>query len=173
MKFNRMMLVSAVLMIGLLAVWGCPKKTDVSSSSEPKENVKAAAAPSASPGDVKTSEENAGTANGLKPVYFDFNKAVIREDDKAIMKTDAEWLKANPAAKVRIAGNCDERGTAAYNQALGERRAESAKKYLAALGISGQRMAVISYGKEKPVCSDHDEACWQRNRRGDLVVVTE
>ena len=72
---------------------------------------------------------------------------------------------------VRIEGNCDERGTVTYNQALGQRRAVSAKKYLTDMGISGSRISLISYGKEKPVCTEHTEKCWQKNRRDDLVAL--
>ena len=87
------------------------------------------------------------------------------------MKANAGWLKANPNVKVRIEGNCDERGTIEYNQALGQRRAAAAKKYLTDLGIASSRISLISYGKEKPVCSEQTEECWQKNRRDDLVAV--
>jgi peptidoglycan-associated lipoprotein len=89
------------------------------------------------------------------------------------MNANAEWLKANPKVKIRIEGNCDERGTAEYNQALGQRRAASARKYLTDLGISAGRISLISYGKEKPLCSDRVEGCWQKNRRDDFVVAAE
>ncbi len=89
------------------------------------------------------------------------------------LKPNAEWLKANPKVKVRIEGNCDERGTKEYNQALGQRRATSAKKYLVDMGISAKRISLISYGKEKPVCGEASEGCWQKNRRDDLIAVTE
>ena len=78
-----------------------------------------------------------------------------------------------PRSKVRIEGNCDERGTKEYNQALGQRRAASAKKYLVDMGISAKRISLISYGKEKPVCSESSEGCWQKNRRDDLIAVAE
>jgi peptidoglycan-associated lipoprotein len=87
------------------------------------------------------------------------------------MKENASWLKANPKVKVRIEGNCDERGTIEYNQALGQRRASAAKKYLTDMGVSASRISLISYGKEKPVCSNATEECWQQNRRDDLVAV--
>jgi len=107
---------------------------------------------------------------GLQPVYFDFDKSFIRDDAKAAMKANADWLKANPNAKVRIEGNCDERGTIEYNQALGQRRAASAKKYLTDMGVSAKRIALISYGKEKPVCKESTEDCWQKNRRDDFIA---
>ncbi len=89
------------------------------------------------------------------------------------MKENAEWLKAHPQAKVRIEGNCDERGTIEYNQALGQRRAASAKKYLTDMGISGSRISLISYGKEKSSCTESTESCWQKNRRDDFTAVSE
>ena len=171
------------LLAGLVVLWGCPKKAEVTSSpSLQQENVAPAAAPSA---EIKTAEaqptiksgdvnERSGiAAKGLQPIYFDFNKSLIRQDAMTVMKTNAEWLKANPKAKIKIEGNCDERGTAEYNQALGQRRAANAKKYLAEMGVSGNRISIISYGKEKQVCTEHDETCWQKNRRDDLVVVSD
>ena len=86
------------------------------------------------------------------------------------MKANAAWLKANPKVKVKIEGHADERGTIEYNQALGQRRAASAKKYLTDLGISGSRISLISYGKEKPACTDQTEECWQKNRRAEFVA---
>ena len=112
----------------------------------------------------------AAAAAGLKPVYFDFDRSVIREDARSIMKENAQWLKDSPTVKVRIEGNCDERGTIEYNQALGQRRAAAAKKYLTDLGIAGSRISLISYGKEKPVCKESTEECWQQNRRAELVT---
>jgi peptidoglycan-associated lipoprotein len=89
------------------------------------------------------------------------------------MKANGEWLKAHPQARIRIEGNCDERGTIEYNQALGQRRAASAKKYLTDMGIAGQRISLISYGKEKPGCMESTEDCWLKNRRDDFVVVSD
>jgi peptidoglycan-associated lipoprotein len=94
----------------------------------------------------------------------------VRDDAKAVMKANADYLKANPKVKVRIEGNCDERGTIEYNQALGQRRAAAAKKYLTDMGISAKRISLISYGKEKPVCTQSTEDCWQKNRRDDLIA---
>jgi peptidoglycan-associated lipoprotein len=121
----------------------------------------------------ESAERSASAAAGLQPIYFDFNKSFIREDAQLIMKANAEWLKAHPQAKVRIEGNCDERGTREYNQALGQRRAASAKKFLTDLGIPVRRITLISYGKEKPVCTESSEACWQKDRRDDLATVNE
>jgi peptidoglycan-associated lipoprotein len=106
----------------------------------------------------------------LDPIYFDFDKSNLKPDAMATLKKDAESLKKNPDMKVRIEGNCDERGTSEYNMALGDRRAVSAMKYLGTLGIAADRMSTISYGKEKPMCPEHNEACWSKNRRDDITV---
>ena len=106
---------------------------------------------------------------GLEPIYFDFDKSFIREDSKPALRKAADYMKKNPDVKIRIEGNCDERGTSEYNMALGDRRATSAKKYLTSLGIDAGRLSTVSYGKERPVCAEHNEECWQRNRRGDFI----
>jgi len=125
--------------------------------------------PKAEPVKEEPHERAAAATKGLQPVYFDFDKAFVREDARPVMKENAEWLKANPKVKVRIEGNCDERGTKEYNQALGQRRAASAKKYLTDLGIAASRISLISYGKEKQICNESNEECWQKNRRDDLA----
>ena len=107
----------------------------------------------------------------LESIYFDYDLWVIRYDQKEIMVKGAEWLKAYPQAKIRIEGNCDERGTSEYNLALGQKRAEAAKGFLKGLGIAENRMETISYGEERPLDSGHDEAAWAKNRRVDFVPV--
>ena len=97
----------------------------------------------------------------LKDVYFDFDKSNIRPGDAKILDASATYLKANPNQLVLIEGHCDERGTIEYNLALGERRAKAAMNYLVAQGIDASRFTLISYGKERPVCSEKTEACWQ------------
>jgi peptidoglycan-associated lipoprotein len=111
------------------------------------------------------------TSAPLLPIYFDFDKSNIREDQRARIEKNAAFLKQNKGAKVRIEGNCDERGTNEYNMALGERRALSAKKYLKNLGIHEDRMHTLSFGEEKPLLHGHDEYSWAQNRRDDLVVI--
>jgi peptidoglycan-associated lipoprotein len=179
MKRTSLVLLSLVLVVSLSALYGCPKKAEVTSAPEAQpQKVEAApaapaaptaAAPAEKPAEEKPKEAAAKGAAGLQPIYFDFDRSFVRDDAKPAMKANAEWLKANPKAKVRIEGNCDERGTIEYNQALGQRRAASTKKYLTDLGISANRVTLISFGKEKPVCRESTEECWQRNRRADLV----
>ncbi len=113
----------------------------------------------------------AAAAGELKSIFFDFDQAVIREDQKEVMLQNAQWLKAHPQVRVRIEGNCDERGTAEYNLALGQRRAEAVKEFLVGLGISPQRMQTISYGFERPLDPGHNEEAWAKNRRVDFTIL--
>jgi peptidoglycan-associated lipoprotein len=106
----------------------------------------------------------------LKPVYFDFDKAALRPDAVDALTNNTTWLKENADALVLIEGNCDERGTAEYNLALGDRRAKSAMEYLEANGIPKERLSTISYGKERPVCTENTEECKNQNRRADFRI---
>jgi len=177
MKTGRSTLFVIILLVSAFAFWGCPKKAEVTATPEAQKEVQPAAPEQAKPAEPKAeevkpkAEERAAvSAKGLEPVYFDFDKSFIREDARPVMKANAEWLKANPKVKIKIEGNCDERGTIEYNQALGQRRAAAAKKYLTDMGIAGSRISLISYGKEKPACTASTEECWQKNRRDDLVA---
>ena len=107
---------------------------------------------------------------GLIPVYFDYDKSLIRQDQVEKIAANALFLKANPKIKVRVEGNCDARGTNEYNLALGERRAMGTKKYLVNLGVADSRVGVLSYGEERPVDQGNDETAWAANRRGDFVI---
>ena len=106
----------------------------------------------------------------LKPVYFDFDKAALRPDAVDAMANNATWLKENADALVLIEGNCDERGTAEYNLALGDRRAKSAMDYLEANGIAKDRVSTVSYGKERPICTEGTDECMKQNRRADFRI---
>ena len=106
------------------------------------------------------------------PIYFDFDKSTIRPDAAATLDAKLPWLQANPGMRIRIEGNADERGSDEYNLALGQRRAASAKRYLVDHGIAADRFDLVSYGEERPVCTEHNEACWQQNRRDDFRIVT-
>jgi peptidoglycan-associated lipoprotein len=107
----------------------------------------------------------------LGDTFFDFDRSDVRTDQRDVLSKDAGWLRKWPTVKVRIEGHCDERGTAQYNLALGERRAEADREYLASLGVDGKRMEVVSYGKEKPFAVGHDEQAWSQNRRDHFLVV--
>ncbi len=109
----------------------------------------------------------------MKDVHFDFDKYDIRPVDTEILKGNATLLKKYPKVKIQIEGHCDERGTVEYNLALGERRANSTKNYLISLGISGDRISTISYGKERPLDPGHNEEAWGKNRRAHFVVLSK
>jgi len=107
----------------------------------------------------------------LGTVYFDYDKALIRDDAKATLDTNAYWLKRFRTIKILVEGHCDERGTEEYNLALGEKRAKSAQDYLLSMGIGSDRIEIISYGKSQAINPGHDEAAWQMNRRAQFLVI--
>jgi peptidoglycan-associated lipoprotein len=117
-------------------------------------------------------EQAASAAAGLRDVFFGYDSWTISDDQRQSLNRDADWMKSNPGAIVKVEGHCDERGTTAYNLVLGEKRAKAVRNYLVELGISANRLSVVSYGKERPSCLDHAESCYQQNRRGHLVVKT-
>jgi peptidoglycan-associated lipoprotein len=106
----------------------------------------------------------------LKPIYFDFDKYDIRPGDAKVLDVNAQWLKSNANQLVLIEGHCDERGTNEYNLALGERRAKSTMNYLVSQGVQASRITIISYGEERPVCTQKNEECWSKNRRAQFLV---
>ena len=106
----------------------------------------------------------------LADIHFEFDKYELTAEATKTLDTNAEWLKANPRHLVLIEGHCDERGTVAYNLALGERRAKATQNYLAAQGVQAGRISIVSYGEEKPQCAEHSEACWAKNRRAHFLV---
>lgn len=116
--------------------------------------------------------EQAAAAAGLRDVFFAFDSWMISEEGRQALSRDAEWMKSNPSARLRVEGHCDERGTSAYNLVLGEKRAKAVRNYLVELGVGANRLAVVSYGKERPFCNEHQESCYQQNRRGHLVLRT-
>lgn len=103
-------------------------------------------------------------------IYFDYDKSNLRSEAQEVLKSKAGWLRDNPDVNVTIEGHCDERGTNAYNLALGDRRANSAKSYLIDLGISGSRLTTISYGEERPLVPGHNEEAWAKNRRAHFAI---
>jgi len=116
------------------------------------------------PKPVEVSEEDLFGQN-VKDAYFDYNKSNIRPDAQQTLTTDADFLKAHPGVRFTIEGHCDERGSEEYNLGLGDRRANAAKSFLVNLGVTEDRIGTISYGKTRPVCTESNEDCWQKNRR--------
>ena len=109
----------------------------------------------------------------LQDVYFEFDKYDIRPADTRILDANAAWLKSNPSHLVLIEGHADERGTNEYNLALGERRAKSTMNYLVSQGVQANRITIISYGEERPTCTEKSEGCWAKNRRSHFLVKTQ
>jgi peptidoglycan-associated lipoprotein len=106
----------------------------------------------------------------LRDVFFDFDRYEIKPEAARTLDANIDWLKSNAAVPVLIEGHCDERGTNAYNLALGERRAKATRDYLVARGVAAARIVTISYGEERPACTERNEACWARNRRAHLLT---
>ena len=114
--------------------------------------------------------DNGQLKEALEKVYFSFDSSNLDVGARQSLTKNAAFMKKNGSAKVRIEGNCDERGSDEYNLALGERRAKAAMQYLVTMGVPAARLSVISYGKEKPADPGHDEAAWARNRRDEFVI---
>ena len=109
----------------------------------------------------------------FEDIHFDFDKYDIRSDDRPTLQQIASWLVKNTSVKLLIEGHCDDRGTNEYNLALGDRRAKATRDYLTALGVASNRIEMISYGEEKPLCTDKTEECWAKNRRAHFVLLKE
>lgn len=112
------------------------------------------------------------TGSEFKVAYFDYDSYTLRADARNALKENASWLKKNKNVNVQIEGHCDERGTTEYNLALGERRANAARDFLARLGVPKSRLSVISYGEERPADAGHDESAWSSNRRAAFVILS-
>jgi peptidoglycan-associated lipoprotein len=109
----------------------------------------------------------------LDDVYFDLDESTIRDDARPSLQKDADWMRKWTSTMVTVEGHCDSRGSSEYNLALGARRAEAVKDYLVNRGIPVGRLAVVSKGKEQPLCTDENEACWQQNRRGHFIITAK
>ena len=121
--------------------------------------------------EAQSSTKAAEVEATLETAYFDFDKSDLRQDARDVLSRNAEiLLKSKTGVKIRIEGHCDERGSAEYNLALGERRAKSALQYLLTLGVQPERLSIISYGKEKPAVQGSDETAWAKNRRAEFTI---
>jgi len=184
---GSVLLAVPVLVLALFLV-GCPKRpaTTAASAPPPTGSPSSAAAPSTSPSSPSMTPSPAAPSTSspsttpprpsefsesanLKDVFFDFDKYDVRSGDAKILDTNAAWLKSNNNL-VLIEGHCDERGTNEYNLALGERRAKSTMNYLVAQGVQASRITIISYGEERPTCTEKTEECWTKNRRAHFLV---
>ncbi|HET7451517.1 MAG TPA: peptidoglycan-associated lipoprotein Pal [Thermoanaerobaculia bacterium] len=178
---DRSLKAAAVLGAIVALAAGCKKKppTTTPEAAPPPSAVEAppapgpATAPPAASREEGVMTEDLQTLNSkgyLKDAYYDFDKADLRDDARTALASDAQWLKQYGSIRVLVEGHCDERGTEEYNLSLGQKRASAVKDYLVSLGIEGSRINTVSYGKARPFCTDHDENCWQQNRRGHFVI---
>lgn len=124
----------------------------------------------ATPPPAETNLTESVFEQNVKPIFFDYDSYSVRDDAKATLQADANYLNQNPQVKVVIGGYCDDRGSINYNLALGENRANAAKQALVNLGVSPDRLRTVSYGKEKQFCTEENEACWQQNRRAQFTL---
>ncbi|MHC1478934.1 peptidoglycan-associated lipoprotein Pal [Frateuria aurantia] len=159
----------ALLCVGAAA---CSKK-----AVKPQEQAPAEQAPvtQPAPSDGKYTPEDLDTDACLRQrvVYFDFNKDELKPEFQQIIACHAKYLQDRPSAQIRLEGNTDERGTREYNLGLGERRGNAVSSALQAAGGSGTQLNVVSYGKERPVCKEHDEECWSKNRRVEIIYTAK
>lgn len=161
MKRFSVKMITLLFCLAIFALMGCAQQAVVQ-----KEEVK----PEVKQEVVQKAEKAAEVGYQFASIYFAFDKSVITDESKATLDKHAQWMKYNTIATVVIEGNCDERGTAEYNLALGQRRADAAAKYLINMGVAKDRLKTVSYGKEKPVDPGHNEAAWSKNRRDDFVI---
>lgn len=155
--------------LAVIVLFGCGKKPEPTAEIDrttPRETVQ----PPTTPDTPEVREDRLAWKSEVKDVYFDYDKAELRGDARAVLQEDARILKENPDAKITLEGHCDERGTEEYNLALGQRRAEVVKAYLADLGVNASRMSTISYGEEKPFAEGHDESAWSQNRLVHFLI---
>ncbi len=108
-----------------------------------------------------------------RSIYFDFDKSIIKDQHQPLVKAHAQYLTNNSSSRITIQGNCDERGSREYNLGLGQRRADAEKHAMTVLGVSKSQIETVSFGKEKPRCTEHNESCWSQNRRADIVYQGE
>jgi peptidoglycan-associated lipoprotein len=166
---------AGIALIALLA--GCASQATHDSSAPaaaPAPGAAASTLGSARSGGPSSSVASSNAPDGAyrmpqaRSIYYDYDKAEIKPTDVKLIEAHAQYLKEHPGVKVRVEGNADERGSAEYNLALGQRRADSVSKRLELLGIAENRVEAVSYGKEKPKVVGHDESAWSQNRRSDI-----
>ena len=169
---GQKLFILAVVLIMFTGVFisGCGKKT-VSGPESADPGAMGAAEPLETESAVGDNIMEGRTSGPMLPVYFDFDSSMIRADQVDRIETNADFIKKNSGLQIRIEGNCDPRGTKEYNLALGERRAQSSKKYLINLGVDGSNLTTVSWGEEKLLLYGHDEISWAQNRRDDFVIV--
>jgi len=160
---------SVLTLAAALALAACAKKAPEQLPPPPADQTQSTGQAPAGP--IPGSQEDFIASIMSDTVHFDTDQSDVRDEDKAILQSQAQWLARYPSKRISIEGHADERGTREYNLALGERRANAAKNYLAGLGVAAERMSTISYGKERPIALGSDETSWAQNRRAVTITV--
>ena len=169
-------IILSIVLVNLLAA--CASEKPKEAVSEPAPAAAAAPATAAVEPAQTTSAADAAAAAAVaaaaaipevRSMYFPFDVDAVQDSDRAAIQAHGAYLGKNKDVKVRVAGNCDERGSSEYNLALGQRRANNVKKLLVLSGAHASQIETVSFGKEKPRCAEHNEACWSQNRRADIV----
>jgi peptidoglycan-associated lipoprotein len=164
-------LFTSIVLVNLLVACASEKpKEPEAAAPAPAPVVEEAPAPAPAPAPVVEVDPLNDPANILanRSVYFPFDVSAVQAADKPVVEAHAKYLSEHPDRKVRVEGNCDERGSKEYNLGLGQRRADSVKQMLMLGGAKASQIETVSYGEEKPRCTDHNEACWKQNRRSDI-----
>jgi peptidoglycan-associated lipoprotein len=170
MKMTRPPMTVALMATAVLALSACSKKPPAELPPAPGPQTTAPSSGGMG-GPRKGSQEDFIASVSSDRIFFNLDDYGVDSQDQATLQSQAAWLQQNPSVRVTIEGHCDERGTRDYNIALGERRANAAKNYLASLGIDPGRISTVSYGKERPAALGSDEAAWAQNRRAVTVTV--
>ncbi len=168
-------IILSIVLVNLLAA--CASEKPKEAVNEPAPAPAAAEAPVTAPAETaQTTAAPVAAAEAAVPevrsVYFPFDVDAVQAADRAAVQQNGEYLAKNSNAKVRVEGNCDERGSSEYNLGLGQRRANNVKKLLILSGAKASQIETISFGEEKPRCPEHNEACWSQNRRADIVYTS-
>jgi len=175
MKKTRFALLTGL--VCLLALTACAKKPSSSTTQLPPatpaqvESADAAGVPANDLRGDAVSEPAAADPSVLKleKIFFEYDAFTLTAQAREILARNAEWLRQNPSSSLTIEGHCDERGSDEYNLALGQRRAEAVRSYLVTLGVAAERLAVLSYGEERPAAAGNEEAAWAQNRRAEFL----
>jgi peptidoglycan-associated lipoprotein len=183
---------AALVLVAVVGVSACGKKKPATAPAPPPQQTQPTTTappppppPPAAPRETSTpaptedeifARKSLDDLNREKPLadaYFDLDSSQIRGDAQPVLQKDADWMKRWTSTKVTVEGHADSRGSAEYNLALGERRATAVRQYLTSLGITVDRIQIVSKGKEQPVCTEENESCWQQNRRGHFLITAK
>jgi peptidoglycan-associated lipoprotein len=188
MRYTRLLTASALAALLTLGATGCAKKTPPPAPPPPPPAATPAPPPPPPPPPpapaperplteeeifAKKTLEQLNAEKPLADVFFDLDQSNLKDEARASLQKNAEWMKRWTSTKVTVEGHCDSRGTAEYNLALGERRATAVREYLVSLGVAGDRVQAISKGKEQPFCTEENESCWAQNRRGHFIITAK